>query len=54
MDLLKKIEEKKAVVGIIGCGYVGLPLALEFAKKSFKVIAFDVDTHRVGQINKKI
>lgn len=54
MDLLKKIEEKKAVVGIIGCGYVGLPLALEFAKKSFHVIAFDVDSHRVGQINKKI
>ncbi|MHB1287243.1 MAG: nucleotide sugar dehydrogenase [Leptospirales bacterium] len=54
MDLLKKIEEKKAVVGIIGCGYVGLPLALEFAKKSFHVIAFDVDTHRVGQIMKKI
>ncbi|MHB8368063.1 MAG: nucleotide sugar dehydrogenase [Leptospirales bacterium] len=54
MDLLKKIKEKKAVVGIIGCGYVGLPLALEFAKKSFHVIAFDIDADRVRQINNRI
>jgi len=42
------------VVGIIGCGYVGLPLALEFAKKSFHVIAFDIDADRVRQINNRI
>ncbi len=54
MDLLKKIREKKAVVGIIGCGYVGLPLALEFAKKSFHVIAFDIDADRVRQISNRI
>lgn len=54
MNLLKKIREKKAVVGIIGCGYVGLPLALEFAKKSFHVIAFDIDADRVRQINNRI
>ena len=54
MDLLKKIREKKALVGIIGCGYVGLPLALEFAKKSFHVIAFDIDADRVRQISNRI
>lgn len=42
------------MVGIIGCGYVGLPLALEFAKKSFHVIAFDIDADRVRQINNRI
>lgn len=40
--LLKKIEERSAVVGVIGLGYVGLPLALEFAKAGFKVIGYDV------------
>jgi len=43
LTLLHKIENKTAVVGIIGLGYVGLPLALEFAKKEFRVIGFDLD-----------
>ena len=37
-QLLKKIENKTAVIGIIGLGYVGLPLALEYAIKGFKTI----------------
>ncbi len=46
MTLLSKIENKTVVVGIIGLGYVGLPLALEFAKKEFRVIGFDLDERK--------
>ncbi|MDP3148845.1 MAG: nucleotide sugar dehydrogenase [Ignavibacteria bacterium] len=46
MTLLNKIENKTAAVGIIGLGYVGLPLALEFAKKEFRVIGFDLDERK--------
>lgn len=46
-NLLKKIEEKSAIVGIIGLGYVGLPLALEFAKKDFTTIGFDIDEKKI-------
>jgi len=44
-------KEKKEVVGIIGLGYVGLPLAREFLKKGFQVIGFDVDKEKVNKIN---
>ncbi|EQD25298.1 MAG: UDP-glucose 6-dehydrogenase, partial [Leptospirillum sp. Group IV 'UBA BS'] len=54
MSLEKKIHSREAVVGIIGCGYVGLPLAVEFAKKGFRVVAFDLDGPRVDQINRGI
>jgi UDP-N-acetyl-D-glucosamine dehydrogenase len=40
--LLKRINDRKATVGIIGLGYVGLPLAMEFAKGGFRVIGYDV------------
>ena len=46
MTLINKIENKTAAVGIIGLGYVGLPLALEFAKKEFRVIGFDLDERK--------
>lgn len=49
--LLKKIEERTAVVGVIGLGYVGLPLAIEFAKAGFPVIGFDLDIAKVKKIN---
>ena len=42
-----KIEAKTAQVGIIGLGYVGLPLALLFAENGFTVCGFDVDPHKV-------
>jgi UDP-N-acetyl-D-glucosamine dehydrogenase len=42
-QLIDKIHSKTVVVGIIGLGYVGLPLALEFAKKGIKTIGFDTD-----------
>ncbi|MEO9033891.1 MAG: nucleotide sugar dehydrogenase, partial [Gemmatimonadaceae bacterium] len=41
-QLLKKIEDRSAVVGVIGLGYVGLPLAVEFAKAGYHVIGYDI------------
>jgi len=41
-QLLQRIQDRTAVVGIIGLGYVGLPLAVEFAKAGFHVIGYDV------------
>ncbi|MGP4078981.1 nucleotide sugar dehydrogenase [Pseudalkalibacillus sp. R45] len=49
--LLNKIESKEAVIGVVGLGYVGLPLAVEKAKAGFKVIGFDVQESRVQQVN---
>ena len=46
-----KIEDKKAVVGVLGLGYVGLPLAREFASAGLKVIGFDVDERKVKVLN---
>jgi UDP-N-acetyl-D-glucosamine dehydrogenase len=50
MELLKKIEAKQAKLGVIGLGYVGLPLAVEFARAGFPVIGYDIDEERVGQL----
>ena len=47
---LTSIKDKECVVGVIGLGYVGLPLALEFCKKSFRVIGFDLDTEKIKSI----
>jgi UDP-N-acetyl-D-glucosamine dehydrogenase len=48
--LLKRIEDRKATVAIIGLGYVGLPLAVEFAKGGFKVIGYDVSERVVRSL----
>ncbi len=50
MELLKKIESKQAKLGVIGLGYVGLPLAVEFARAGFEVVGYDVDAHRVAEL----
>jgi len=50
--LLDKIADRSAVIGVVGLGYVGLPLALEFARAGFKVIGFDVSQRVVDQLNK--
>ncbi|MFO7447783.1 MAG: nucleotide sugar dehydrogenase, partial [Ignavibacteriaceae bacterium] len=50
-ELLKKINNKSAVIGIIGMGYVGLPLALEFADKGFMTIGFDIDEKKIPLLN---
>jgi UDP-N-acetyl-D-glucosamine dehydrogenase len=51
IDLLNRLNERRAVVGVIGLGYVGLPLAVEFAQRGLRVIGFDLDRSRVDQIN---
>ncbi len=47
----EKIRKKKAKIAVIGLGYVGLPLALEFAKKGFSAIGVDLDVSKVKAIN---
>ena len=50
-ELEKKIKDKKAKIGIIGMGYIGIPLGLEFAGTGFSVTGFDKDSARVKEIN---
>ncbi len=49
--LLQKIASRQARVGVLGLGYVGLPLAVEFAKAGFSVIGVDVDPRKVEALN---
>ncbi len=49
--LLEKIKDKSLVMGVVGLGYVGLPLAVEKAKAGFKTIGFDVQKQKVDQVN---
>ena len=49
--LLNKIKNKEIVVGVVGLGYVGLPLAVEKAKAGFKTIGFDVQDEKVDMVN---
>lgn len=49
--LLKKIEDHDIVVGVVGLGYVGLPLAVEKAKAGFRTIGFDVQEEKVKLVN---
>jgi len=51
VSLKDRIRERKARIGVIGLGYVGLPLAVEFAKKGFDVTGFDVDASKVTELN---
>lgn len=51
-QLLTRIQTREAVVGIIGQGYVGLPLALAFVASGFRVIGFDLDPAKVTMLNK--
>jgi len=50
-EIVNLIKERRARVGVIGLGYVGLPLATEFAGKGFKAIGFEVDESKAAQIN---
>jgi len=52
MSLRNKISRREAKVAVIGLGYVGLPLAVEFAKVGFETVGIDVDRGRVANLNK--
>ncbi len=50
MDLKTKIEDRSARIGLLGMGYVGLPLALEFVEAGFRVAGIDVDRVKIGSL----
>jgi UDP-N-acetyl-D-glucosamine dehydrogenase len=54
MKLIDKIKDKSAKIGVIGLGYVGLPLAVEKAKAGYEVLGFDVQEDKVEKVNKGI
>jgi len=50
-ELVKKLENRSAVIGILGLGYVGQPLFLRYSDIDFKVIGFDIDQEKVDELN---
>ncbi len=50
--LLRRLKNKTAVVGIVGLGYVGLPLVLRFVEEGFRVIGIDIDADKVAKLNR--
>ena len=54
MSLDSKIKSHSARIGVVGLGYVGLPLAVEFATKGFKTVGIDIDLRKVDSINKGV
>ncbi|HYM59737.1 MAG TPA: nucleotide sugar dehydrogenase, partial [Thermoanaerobaculia bacterium] len=50
-ELLAKLADKSAVIGIVGLGYVGLPLMLRFSDVGFRVLGIDIDTAKVDALN---
>src|SRR6184192_4197873 len=50
-EIINLIKDRRARVGVIGLGYVGLPLATEFASKGLSVVGFEVDVKKVAEIN---
>ena len=51
MEIFRKIKQKTVTLGVIGLGYVGLPLAVEFGKK-YKVVGFDINEKRIDELKK--
>ena len=51
MSLIDKINDKSAKIGVIGLGYVGLPLAVEFTNAGYEVVGIDIDDNKVKFIN---
>ncbi len=52
-DFEKRVKSKRAKIAVVGLGYVGLPLAIAFAKKGFSVLGLDVDKERIASLKKK-
>lgn len=53
-QLIERLKSHEAVIGVVGLGYVGLPLAVEKAKAGFRVIGFDVQSSRVNMVNEAV
>ncbi len=53
-ELLKKIKKKQSIIGLVGLGYVGLPLAILFSKKKFKIVGVDYNKSKINSINSGI
>jgi UDP-N-acetyl-D-glucosamine dehydrogenase len=51
-ELIHRIEKKKVLVGVIGMGYVGLPLVLRFCEQGFRTLGFDIDPRKVAALKK--
>ena len=51
MEINKKIHNRTAKIGVIGLGYVGLPLAIEFVRSGFNVVGIDIDENKINSIN---
>jgi UDP-N-acetyl-D-glucosamine dehydrogenase len=51
MGMNKKIQDRTAKIGVIGLGYVGLPLAIEFVQAGFNVVGIDIDKNKINLIN---
>jgi len=51
MELLDKVNSKSAHVGVVGLGYVGLPLVIEFCRAGFSVTGFDIDSTKIDMLN---
>ncbi len=49
-EIIKQFENKKATIGIVGLGYVGLPLYLRFSQVGFKVVGFDIDQEKIEKL----
>ena len=54
MTIINKLANKEAIIGIVGLGYVGLPLGLGFVANKYKVLGLDVDENKVGLINQGV
>lgn len=50
-SLIEKLNNKSAVIGIVGLGYVGLPLVLRYAEVGYKVLGFDIDLFKINSLN---
>ena len=50
-QIIRKLKNREARLGVLGLGYVGLPLAVSFAKAGFQVVGFDLDENKVAAVN---
>jgi len=51
-QIIQKIHKKRALIGIIGMGYVGLPLVLRFCEEDFRVLGFDIDSKKIATLKR--